>query len=269
MCRTSRRRSVSSHAQVKMEDAPRLSKNPKSECPNIYKYISIYIYIYIIWIRLARHNWPKSWTNIEDPVVPLQRNLYGHPFAGLLWERQIWGRFCWDLDGKKYRIENVCLFIGNKDYSCRYTWMTSKWLEESRKRLPCGRNWWNLWVLENQHLSLTTKTLDALNVTVTANESIHRPIPWNVRITNFLMQQLKSYQGGRNLTQRRSHCLTTWKDAQKCVERYCELANKKQSNCTKFQLLSWMIINFKEEGVGSCWRIAKQYDHKSSWNACT
>ena len=25
---------------------------------------------------------------IEDPVVPLERNLYGHPPAGLLWERQ-------------------------------------------------------------------------------------------------------------------------------------------------------------------------------------
>ena len=25
----------------------------------------------------------------EDPVVPLERNLYGHPFAGLLWERQL------------------------------------------------------------------------------------------------------------------------------------------------------------------------------------
>ena len=25
---------------------------------------------------------------IEDPVVSLERNLYGHPLAGLLWERQ-------------------------------------------------------------------------------------------------------------------------------------------------------------------------------------
>ena len=25
---------------------------------------------------------------MEDPVVPLKRNLYGHPLAGLLWERQ-------------------------------------------------------------------------------------------------------------------------------------------------------------------------------------
>ena len=26
--------------------------------------------------------------SMEDPVVPLERNLYGHPLAGLLWKRQ-------------------------------------------------------------------------------------------------------------------------------------------------------------------------------------
>ena len=51
-------------------------KIPKSECPDI-------------WIRQPRHKWPKSWSSMEDPVVPLERNLYGHPLAGLLWERQL------------------------------------------------------------------------------------------------------------------------------------------------------------------------------------
>ena len=51
------------------------SKIPKSECPDI-------------WIRLPRHKWPRSWSSMEDPVVPLNRNLYGHPLAGLSWERQ-------------------------------------------------------------------------------------------------------------------------------------------------------------------------------------
>ena len=32
--------------------------------------------------------WTKSLSNIEDLVVPLERNLYGHPLAGLLWEGQ-------------------------------------------------------------------------------------------------------------------------------------------------------------------------------------
>ena len=66
---------VSACTQVKMEDAPKLLKIPKSECPDI-------------WIRLPRHKWPKSWSSMEDPVVPLERNLYGHPLAGLFWERQ-------------------------------------------------------------------------------------------------------------------------------------------------------------------------------------
>ena len=33
-------------------------------------------------------NDPKFWANIQDPVVPLERNLYGRPLAGLLWERK-------------------------------------------------------------------------------------------------------------------------------------------------------------------------------------
>ena len=62
---------VSAYTQVKMEDAPKLLKIPKSECPDI-------------WIRVPRQ-WPKSWSSLEDSVVPLERNLHGHPLAGLLW----------------------------------------------------------------------------------------------------------------------------------------------------------------------------------------
>ena len=65
---------ISAYTQVKMEDAPKLLKIPKSECPDI-------------WIRLPKHKWPESWSSLEDPVLPLERNLYGgHPLAGLLWE---------------------------------------------------------------------------------------------------------------------------------------------------------------------------------------
>ena len=53
------------YTQVKLEDAPRLLKIPESESP--------------------------AWANIEDPVVLLERNSYGHPLAGLLWERQFEG----------------------------------------------------------------------------------------------------------------------------------------------------------------------------------
>ena len=66
---------VSAETQVKMEDAQKLLKIPKSECPDI-------------WIRRPRHKWPTLWSCMEDPVVPLERNLYGNPLAGVLWKRQ-------------------------------------------------------------------------------------------------------------------------------------------------------------------------------------
>ena len=53
---------VSAYTQVKMEDATSLLKGPKSECSDT-------------WIRLPKHKWPKSWSSMEDPVVPLERNL--------------------------------------------------------------------------------------------------------------------------------------------------------------------------------------------------
>ena len=66
---------VSAYTQVKMEDVHKIIEHSKSECPDI-------------WVRLPRHKWPKSWSSMEDPVVPLERTVHGHPLAGLLWERQ-------------------------------------------------------------------------------------------------------------------------------------------------------------------------------------
>ena len=66
---------VSAYIQAKTEDAPKLLRIPKSECPDI-------------WTRLPRHKWPKSWSTIEDSVVLLERHLYGHSLAGLFWVRQ-------------------------------------------------------------------------------------------------------------------------------------------------------------------------------------
>ena len=66
---------ISAHTQVNMEDVSKLLKIPKSECPDIC-------------IRLLRHKWPKSSSSMENPVVPLERNLYGHLSAGLLWDRK-------------------------------------------------------------------------------------------------------------------------------------------------------------------------------------
>ena len=46
---------VSAYTQVKLEDAPRLFKIPKSECLDV-------------WIRLPRHKWPESWVWTVFPL---------------------------------------------------------------------------------------------------------------------------------------------------------------------------------------------------------
>ena len=91
---------VSAYTQVKLEDAPRLLKNHLSECPDF-------------WIRLARHKWPKSWANIEEPVVPLERNLNGHTSALLLCDRQVEDGCIVELGWEK--VPNwTCLFVHRK-----------------------------------------------------------------------------------------------------------------------------------------------------------
>ena len=91
---------VAAYTKVKMEDAPKLPKILSSECPDI-------------WIRLPRHNWPKSWSSMEDPVVPLQLNMYGHPLAGLLWERQF-DKVLWSTVGRRFLVGDAYSYTDRK-----------------------------------------------------------------------------------------------------------------------------------------------------------
>ena len=140
---------VSACAQVKIEDAHKLLKIPKSECPDI-------------WVRLPRHKWPKSWFSMEDPVVPLERNLYGNPLARLLWEKQfekILLHHGWE------KVSNwECLFVHREKgliLICASGWHQIGWeetkhwsdVESTQQR---SRFW------EKQHLSLIMKTWDVL-----------------------------------------------------------------------------------------------------------
>ena len=42
-----------------------------------------------IWTRLPRNLRPAKWAKIDDPLFSLESKLYGHPLAGLLWERKL------------------------------------------------------------------------------------------------------------------------------------------------------------------------------------
>ena len=59
---------MSAYAQVEMKDA--LELHPwEDDCPKM-------------WIRLPKARRTQQWDSIGDPIVPLERNLYGHPLAG-------------------------------------------------------------------------------------------------------------------------------------------------------------------------------------------
>ena len=141
---------VSAYTQVKMEDAHKLLKIPKSECPDI-------------WIRLPRHKWPKSWSSMEDPVVPLERNLYGHPLAGLLWERQFEQNPVKTLLGEGFQMGMLIRTQWKRVILiCVCGWHHIGW-KETKTLIRCGMYSIKKLIWENQHLSLIMKTWDVLN----------------------------------------------------------------------------------------------------------
>ena len=139
---------VSAYTQVKMEDAHKLLQIPKSECPDI-------------WIRLPRHKWPKSWSSIEDPVVPLELNLYHHPLAGLLWERQCEKfllKYGWE------RVSNwECLFVHREKGLFFSVYVDDiNWLDRNKTLIRYGRYPTKKSIWENQHHSLIMYTWGVL-----------------------------------------------------------------------------------------------------------
>ena len=117
---------ISASTPVKLEDAPELLRIPKSECPDI-------------WIRIPRHKLPKSWSNIEDPVVPLERNLYGHLLAGLLRERQFEEVL---LELKWEKVPNwECSFVHKKQGLFLSAHVDDiKMTRKKQNMVSCGRN---------------------------------------------------------------------------------------------------------------------------------
>ena len=196
------------------------SKSPKSECPDV-------------WIRLPKHTWPKSWEYIEDPVVPLERNLYGHPLAGLLWERQ----FEKSIDGTWMRRSTEL----RMPICCLKTWTmlvgVRGWYQYGRKEAECSfnveENWWKTLTLKNQHHFLITFTWDALNGKANQTRKTigqHNKM-FESRISAGATEKLPGWDQLRAKTSAWSYDMEG--HARKCVERYRELANKKTEQLFK------------------------------------
>ena len=120
----------------------------------------------------------------------------------------------------------------------------------------------------NPHHFLTMYIWDVLDVNANRMKSL---LNRKQRCLNqaCLLEQLTSYQGGKNFTQRRWRSPTTWKDM--LENAWKEVANwqtKKWSSCTLFQVLAWMIVNSNKKNLNQ-WDNYHKYAHRSFLNACT
>ena len=227
---------VSAYTQVKMEDAHKLLKIQKSECPDI-------------WIRQPRHKWPKSWSSMEDPVVPLERSLYGHPLAGLLWERQfekILLKHGWE------KIPNwECLFVHSEKGLFLSVYVDDIKLAGKKQNLDPMWKVLNIFPKYHVYLECTQRqcqiskdivdnyrTMFDLRISAGGVEKL--PYPQNLRISSW------SYD-------MEGH-------AKKCVERYCELAIKTTQKLFKVSTPCIDDHHFKEEmkSVGELSQVCSQ-----------
>ena len=201
---------VSAFTQVKMEDASKLLKIPKSESPDI-------------WIRLPRHKWPKSWSSIEDPVVLLERNLHGHPLAGLLWKRQfekILLQYGWE------KVSNwECLFVHRQKVLFLSVYVDDLKLAGKKQNIN------PMWKLLNKEVYLgePTSFIDHVYLRCTQRQcEISKDIVDNYRT---MFEPRISTGRTEKLPYSDNLSISSWFYdmaglAKKCVERYCELANK-------------------------------------------
>ena len=244
---------VSAHTRVKLEDAPRLLKIPKSECPDVS-------------IRLPRHTWPKSWATIDDPVVPRERNLYGHPLAGLLWKDNS-RKFYWNLDGQNCELGMSICWLKTKGYFCQYMWMTSKMARKKQNMTPMWKT-----LMKNVELYEPTSFLDHEDLGCTQcvckpDETIIERYTkmFESRISAGATEKLPRWEKPRAKTVAWSYDMEG--HAQTCVERYCEMANKKVEQLYKVSS-AWMTVTSSKKNSNQLENCQK-FAHNLFWNACT
>ena len=222
---------VSAHTQVKMEDAHKLKKKIQNRSVQTFGFV-------------YQHKWPKSWSSMEGPVVLLERNLYGHPLAGLLWERQfekILSKHGWE---KIPKLE--CLFVHREKGLFLSVYVDDIKLAGKKQHLD------PMWKVLNKEADLgePTSFLDHVYLGCTQRQcQISKDIADNYRT---MFESRISAVGAEKLPFPQNLRISSWSydmegHAKKCVERYCELATRQLSNSTKYLLHASMTIISKKK----------------------
>ena len=204
----------------------RSNSGQNGRCINVIENSKVWMSRYLETSTKAQM--PKSWSSMEDPVVLLERNLYGHLLAGLLWERQfekVLFEYCWE---KVFNWE--CLFVNRARGLFLSVYVDD--IKLAGKREIIERTWKIL--MEDVDLREPTSFLDHVYLGFTQREcqiskdivANHRDM-FESRISAGAKEKLPTRASGKL----DAETISSWSydmegPAKKCVERYCELANK-------------------------------------------
>ena len=228
----------------KMEDAHKLLKIPKSECPDK-------------WIRLPQHKWPKSWSS--GPVLKTQSFLLSEICTVILWQ---------DYFGKGKLRKSYCSTVGRmfpigNAYS--YTVKKGLFLSVHVDDIKLAGKKQNTWSdVENTYERRWFGRTDIIPGPCLFG--LHSKTMWNKQRYCGQSQNrvwIANFRGGaEKLPFPQNLRISSWSydmegHAKKCVERYCELANKTTQQLYKVSTPCIDDHHFKEEELKSVGELSK------------
>ena len=183
---------------------------------------------------------------MEDPVVRLERNLYGHPLAGLLCERQfekILLKYGWE------KVSNWdCSFVHREKGI-----FLSVYVDDIKL---AGKNLDPMWKLLNEEVDLGEPTffLDHVYLGCTQRQcQISKDVVDNYRT---MFESRISAGRAEKLPFSQNLRISSWSNdmaghAKKCVERFCELSNRTTQQLYEVSTPCIDDHHFKEEEMKS------------------
>ena len=205
-----------------------------------------------LWVRMPRQRGAKSWSNIEDQVIPLERHWIGHSLAGLLLERQF-EEVLWSLGCEKV-LNSKCLGVHRKQ-GCFLSVSVDdiKMAGKKHNMTPMSKK-----LMKNVDRWLTNMiswscTLGMHSAWMQTEWRYCGTVKRNVWITCFCWRNWKFTGVGKPHANTVAWSYDMEGHARTRVERYCKLAIKKTE-----QLYNVSSPCFDE-------KVAL----KSSWNACS
>ena len=197
----------------------------------------------------SRH--PKEWENIRDLVVPLERNLYGHPLAGLPMGKTIWTHTDGKWMGESSRLGMLDSSIVKKAHLSLSTLTASKWGEKDNLK--------SAWEHLTEQVDLEEPTLLLNQVFLACTPKECEPNLEIVKEFKNLFETLISEGPIKQLPcWDRSHAdtllgLLTWNRMRR--HAWNDRVRWQTHTCTRSPLLVWIIIS---STVGDLSRVCSQ-----------